>query len=248
MENRLLFNESKLLAVGEMNGTFFCPGWTTLDLIDADILCDMRQQTLLFPDESLGAIYCSHVIEHISIKEARKLLKEFHRVLKPGAICRIVTPDMQQMIDHYRDNDWMFFIKSVGEDIYRRILADILPPESILIHNLLLNAFASYSGRLDTGGGPICEKINVDQKLASTDIYGFRDWSVSLLKPGRIYAHVHVYDRDELCTELDYAGFKNIEQTEFLQSRDAVFRTPRLENKKRALFSLYIDAAKPGRP
>lgn len=46
-----------------------------------------------FEDNSVEGILCSHILEHLDCHEAVKLLKECHRVLKPGGILRVVLPD-----------------------------------------------------------------------------------------------------------------------------------------------------------
>lgn len=54
---------------------------------------DMRQDTLPFSDESVGRIFCSHVIEHVENEHVERFLRESLRVLTPGGVLRIVTPD-----------------------------------------------------------------------------------------------------------------------------------------------------------
>jgi len=44
---------------------------------------DVRKE-LPYPDDSVRFIYTSHLLEHLSRIEARKLLKECYRVLVPG--------------------------------------------------------------------------------------------------------------------------------------------------------------------
>jgi predicted SAM-dependent methyltransferase len=60
---------------------------------------------LPFPNDSLRGLYASHVVEHFKIKSARKLLGEFHRVLKPGGTLRIVVPSLEYAVDAFLAQD-----------------------------------------------------------------------------------------------------------------------------------------------
>lgn len=45
-------------------------------------------------DASCDGIYCSHVLEHLSLADFRTALRESRRVLKPGGLFRGVMPDL----------------------------------------------------------------------------------------------------------------------------------------------------------
>ncbi len=199
-ENRLRFPGRRFVSLGDTNSKFYRSGWETVDLLDADFICDLRKECLPFESESLDAVYFSHVIEHLSAEVGLHLFQEIYRCLKTGGYCRLATPDMDLYLERYRANDWCFFLRANGEAILKRVCRGILSPESLLMHNQLVKAFASYSGRLDNGGGPIVQQQQVDSKLATMPKYEFRDWCVSLLEPGRVYAHIHLYDYDEFLT------------------------------------------------
>ena len=64
---------------------------------------------LPLPDNSVDLIRTSHLIEHLSLQEAQNLLREIHRVLKPGGLARISTPDIHTIIKHYFNLDMSFF-------------------------------------------------------------------------------------------------------------------------------------------
>ncbi|MEL6795866.1 MAG: methyltransferase domain-containing protein [Planctomycetota bacterium] len=43
---------------------------------------------------SVDRVYCSHVLEHLSLTDCRKAIRETYRVLKPGGVFRAVQPDL----------------------------------------------------------------------------------------------------------------------------------------------------------
>lgn len=57
-----------------------------------------------FADNSVALIYTSHCLEHVSHRQVLDVLKEWHRVLRPGGIVRISVPDFDLLVDTYLDN------------------------------------------------------------------------------------------------------------------------------------------------
>src|SRR5436853_7520462 len=56
---------------------------------------------LSVPPESCDAIYCSHVLEHLSLEDCRRALTNTYRYLKRGGTFRCVLPDFEQQIQTY---------------------------------------------------------------------------------------------------------------------------------------------------
>ncbi|MEA3364121.1 MAG: methyltransferase domain-containing protein [Candidatus Hydrogenedentes bacterium] len=50
---------------------------------------------LPFPDASFRAIYASHVLEHVPADALDGLFAEFHRILEPEGLLRVVVPDLR---------------------------------------------------------------------------------------------------------------------------------------------------------
>lgn len=235
----------KRLILGDRNSAFFAWRWQTVDLFDADYIIDLRRAVLPFKDGSVKLIYTSHTIEHIQQAALDKLLSEIYRILYPGGILRIVTPDMDKAINAYKHKDWNFF------ELYRKSLSvrvdkGLLSPESLEMHNLFVQYFASYSGRVDTAGGPILEKETVDRYLRRMDKYEFARWCVSQLEPGRVCAHVNAFDYSKLENMLTKAGFEKVTRSDFRQSQVAKLRRPEFDLDYRKSFSLYVEATRVG--
>ena len=56
-------------------------------------------------DNSVDFIYTSHFLEHLYRHEVVDLLKECRRVLKSGAVIRIVLPDVEKLVQIYLKRD-----------------------------------------------------------------------------------------------------------------------------------------------
>jgi predicted SAM-dependent methyltransferase len=69
-------------------------GCLTADIYPrADTFVDCRK-ALPFANASIDGIFCEEMIEHISKLDALRLLQECWRILKPGGVIRITTPDL----------------------------------------------------------------------------------------------------------------------------------------------------------
>jgi predicted SAM-dependent methyltransferase len=53
---------------------------------------------------SCKAVYCSHVLEHLSLYDLRMALRNTHKILEPGGIFRFVLPDLEFYIKEYINN------------------------------------------------------------------------------------------------------------------------------------------------
>ncbi len=53
---------------------------------------------LPFADESVSAVFSSHVFEHLFFDEVDRLVGEIQRVLVPGGVCRVVVPDIEKIM------------------------------------------------------------------------------------------------------------------------------------------------------
>lgn len=53
---------------------------------------------------SADGVYCSHVLEHLSLEDCRTALRNTWRLLKPGGIFRLVLPDLEVLARGYLRN------------------------------------------------------------------------------------------------------------------------------------------------
>lgn len=86
-------------------------GWTSLDIneeVQPDIVHDLCQP-LPFLDNSVSAIYGRHVLEHLTLADGARLLRECCRVLKPGAPIRVAVPDLERFARNYVRGNHRFF-------------------------------------------------------------------------------------------------------------------------------------------
>ena len=71
-------------------------------------------KTLLCDENKANNIYCSHALEHMTLEDMQKSLKNIYRMLKPNGIFRLIVPDLRTRIDHYKKLGANQFIESIG--------------------------------------------------------------------------------------------------------------------------------------
>lgn len=85
------------------SGHWKLPGWINVDL-DAgsrpDVCADLSRP-LPFRDACADYLHTEDFIDQLSLEKARTFLQECRRILKPGGVIRVLTPDVEQLARMY---------------------------------------------------------------------------------------------------------------------------------------------------
>jgi predicted SAM-dependent methyltransferase len=101
-----------------------------------DIKCDVSKLDL--PDNYADLIYASHVIAYFDRTEIIDIFKEWYRILKPGGILRIATPDFEAMSKLYVNGD--IKLEQILGPMYGK-----MPMDKITIYHKTVYDFNSLS-------------------------------------------------------------------------------------------------------
>ncbi|HEX4187707.1 MAG TPA: methyltransferase domain-containing protein, partial [Solirubrobacteraceae bacterium] len=93
--NYLRAHERRYLRIG--SGSHTDPGWLSTDLLPValDVVFMDATKAFPFPSGSFDAVQCEHVIEHVAHEAGIAMLTECRRVLRPGGVLRIATPNLE---------------------------------------------------------------------------------------------------------------------------------------------------------
>ena len=94
------------------------PHWVNVDGVhdrNVHFLLDLSRP-FPFADESFDGVFCEHVLEHFSLEEGRRLVREIRRVLRPGGCLRIVVPDAELVLRKYFDAPQALVARRGGGD------------------------------------------------------------------------------------------------------------------------------------
>ena len=85
------------------SGHWKLPGWLNVDL-DCESMpgvCADLAAGLPFRDASADLMHSEDFIDQLELDQARAFLGECHRILKPGGVIRILTPDLEKLAQLY---------------------------------------------------------------------------------------------------------------------------------------------------
>lgn len=101
----MILDKHKLNYLNIACGHKYHPDWVNIDIItDSKYVHKINiLKGLPFPDDTVEVIYNSQFIEHLTQEEAANFLKECFRVLKKDGILRIVTPDLENIVNEYKN-------------------------------------------------------------------------------------------------------------------------------------------------
>ena len=74
------------------SGTDIRPGWVNLDIAPlpgVDVVHDLSELPLPFPDESFSEIVAKDILEHL---DWIPVMRELHRILRPGGRLKVTSP------------------------------------------------------------------------------------------------------------------------------------------------------------
>lgn len=100
---------------------------------DIDYGLDLRYP-LRITSSSIDGIVSEHTFEHLCYQDADNLLKECYRIMKKGALFRLIVPDLSLFLKKYyeKDQQWfdrwekVMFIDSGSEERNKRRLATMM--------------------------------------------------------------------------------------------------------------------------
>ncbi len=87
------------------------PDWINIDIVPfkpgAEILLDLRRP-LPLPAGSVDLIYSEDFLEHLDLNDGRRWLADCYRILRPGGILRLLTPNLNLLAQAYLQRDARF--------------------------------------------------------------------------------------------------------------------------------------------
>lgn len=225
------------------SGDWEKPGWINLDYPSEHyhkmqshhkiIPYDIRHNELPFENNSVGAIYSSHVIEHVENEYVSKLFDECYRVLKVGGVLRITCPDASFLYDVTQENPeyWWWRKEFFGDT------ADIKPVDYLLSEIGTGNV---------TGIGYIQYHNDYHEKFETLSKDEFLSYATEGLNYDiqHVASHINNWTYEKLSEYLKKAGFKVIIRSKYMGSCYPEMQDQRYFDLTERRMSLYVEAVK----
>lgn len=121
-----------------------------------DIKAGQPCYPLPFPDGSVDEVRASHVLEHLTFREASEALQDWFRVLKPGGVIRVAVPDVQKCLAA-NDGKHLFYLMGgqTNEHDIHRSAYDVERLEALLEHTGFEDVTEWHSMDNDTSRHPV---------------------------------------------------------------------------------------------
>ena len=119
-------------------GKVLLEGWLNTDLQPARPGVVYLDGTEPFPiaSDSFDHIYSEHVIQHLPFRAGQILLRECFRILKPGGVMRLSTPNLRQLVSLLTESDG-----AAQQDYTRRASDKYIPENTAYLPAFVVNNF-----------------------------------------------------------------------------------------------------------
>jgi predicted SAM-dependent methyltransferase len=162
------------------------PEWINIDVIPStpgpQVLFDLRKP-LPLPDNTADLIYSEDFIEHLELADGRHLLRECYRVLRPGGMMRLLTPNLRvlaiqyverssELLDWYRHQYEITHFAEILNHGMRSWGHRFIYDDEMLSHELQAIGFALQQRTLHQSSNPFLRGLDrIDTQEAKYRIY-----------------------------------------------------------------------------
>jgi SAM-dependent methyltransferase len=203
---------------------------------------------LPIPSANAEAVYTSHTVEHVNDEACAVLFREAHRILKPGGVFRMTTPNIALDLAAYRRGDRHYFY---WIDFYSHPkvceTAKIRPFNSGSLQQIVLFAFATHLSELALATNlPKVSDAEFDAAFrAMSDEDALNMFSHRCTIEAQRQApgyHINWWTEEKATRMLREAGFERVWRSGYGQSCSPAMRDVNLFDKQDPKVSLYIEA------
>jgi predicted SAM-dependent methyltransferase len=211
------------------------PDWINIDIVPQapGVIAHDLSRGVPLEDASCDVVYHAHLLEHLRRPDALNFMGECRRVLKPGGILRVATPDLERMARLYLDtleksgdgsaqrHEWItleMYDQAVREESGGQMREYLklrpLPAEGFVLERIGQEGREIIEALQRNPSAPAAAPPSLRERLIDavrTVFLGQRDRRALRIGRFRLGGEVHqwMYDRYSLARLMTDAGFEN---------------------------------------
>lgn len=140
---RYLRNRNRLLNLQIGCARHIIPDWLNTDIkpVSKNAVYLDASKKFPLPNNTFNCVFSEHTIEHLKYREGEIMIQECFRVLKPGGMIRLSTPDLQKILEIGMSGK-----KSPAQEKYIRWITDnFINKDHVYLESLVVNnAFRNW--------------------------------------------------------------------------------------------------------
>lgn len=200
-------------------GGSFHKDWVNADIapVSEEVIKVDLKGRLPWHDDAFKFVYHSHFIEHLGPTQAKEFIGECYRILSPGAIMRVATPNLEEIANQYLTSLQGALQGDPGASArYRWTMIELVDQFSRQVSGGLMLEYWMQNPmpaeefvlrRMGYGAQRFVQRFRNDAAFADL-VTKSRDPLVNPVLPGEL--HRWLYDRFSLSELLKNAGFTGI--------------------------------------
>lgn len=211
------------------------PDWINIDIVPQapGVIAHDLSRGVPLQDASCDVVYHAHLLEHLRRPDALDFMRECLRVLKPGGVLRVATPDLERMARLYLDalqstgdgsaqrHEWItleMYDQAVREEsggqMREHLKRHPLPAEAFVLERIGQEGREIIEALRKNPTAPATAPPSRRERLIDalrTVFLGRRDRLALRIGRFRLGGEVHqwMYDRCSLARLMTDAGFEN---------------------------------------
>lgn len=230
------------------SGNWDCIGWKCLDYPSQwyasaqkghDIIpYDIRKDNIPFDSNSVSAIYCSHVVEHIENEFIQKLFDECYRVLDRGGVFRCCCPDAEFLykVSLFENDYWDWRKQWFASDFYTK--GSVPRQLDFLVREIATPKLLGYRDSVNT-----CDYVDMFKRLDMNSFLEFLTHDLSF-REECVGDHINWWTFDKMESFLKKSGFDVIIRSKYKGSVSAYMRDMNKFDIVHPEMALYVEAVK----